>query len=180
MSPTCNLAFPVCHSLPTFLQPGKRWFLPEDNQMRKNAFESDLLPHHVRKAQRRLGYAPQFGRKGTVERVTGRKPRGPQVAGEYKLQAADFFPSLFCLRLTFLFLFFSFLKPWADNGSTNQYSCQLYGQGWHTVCHPISKMHIVGEEPAETPSALRCFFYLIRSSLADMKTSNRGTLSVPF
>ena len=26
--------------------------------------------------------------------------------------------------------FFSFLKPWADNGSTNQYSCQLfYGQG---------------------------------------------------
>ena len=26
--------------------------------------------------------------------------------------------------------FFSFLKPWADNGLTNQYSCQLfYGQG---------------------------------------------------
>ena len=26
--------------------------------------------------------------------------------------------------------FFSFLKPWADNDSTNQYSCQLfYGQG---------------------------------------------------
>ena len=32
----------------------------------------------------------------------------------------------FCLSLTF----FSFLKPWAANGSTNQYSCQLfYGQG---------------------------------------------------
>ena len=55
-----------------------------------------------------------------------------------------------------------------------------YGQWWHTVYHPISKMHIVGEGPAETPSALRCFFYLIRSSLADIKTSNRGTLSVPF
>ena len=31
------------------------------------------------------------------------------------------------LRLTF----FSFLKPWADLGSANQYSCQLlYGVGW--------------------------------------------------
>ena len=55
-----------------------------------------------------------------------------------------------------------------------------YGQGWHTLFHPISKMHIVREGPAETPSALRCFFYLIRSSLTDIETSNRGTLSVPF
>ena len=57
---------------------------------------------------------------------------------------------------------FSFLKPWADNGSTNQYSCQLfYGWEWHPLCHPISKMHIVGEGPGETPSSLRCLSYLI-------------------
>ena len=35
VSPTCNLSFRVCHSLPRFLQPGKRWFLPEANQMGK-------------------------------------------------------------------------------------------------------------------------------------------------
>ena len=65
-----------------------------------------------------------------TEKVAGRKPRGPQEAGEYKLQLEDFFPpSLFCLRLTFLFLFFSFLKPWADNGSTNKYSCRLLRPG---------------------------------------------------
>ena len=47
-----------------------------------------------------------------------REARGSQEAGGNKLQVADFF-------------FFSFfLKPWADNGSTNQYLCQLfYGQG---------------------------------------------------
>ena len=28
---------------------------------------------------------------------------------------------------------FSFLKPWADNGSTNQYSCQLFKAGDDTV-----------------------------------------------
>ena len=40
---------------------------------------------------------------------------------------------------SFLF-FFPFLKPWADNGSTNQYSCQLfYDGGWHTLCRSISK-----------------------------------------
>ena len=33
----------------------------------------------------------------------------------------------------------------------------------------ISKMHIVGEGPGETPSALKCFFYLIRSLLTDIK-----------
>ena len=76
MSPTCNPSFPVCHSLPRFLQPGKRGFLPEANQMGKNAFESDLLPPQVRKAQRRLGNDPQFGQKGSAERVTGRKTRG--------------------------------------------------------------------------------------------------------
>ena len=66
-------------------------------------------------------------------------------------------------------LFFPFLKSWADNGSTNQYSCQLfYSQGWQTLCHLFSKMHIVGEGPGQTPSALRCLSYLISSSLTNI------------
>ena len=49
------------------------------------------------------------------------------------------------------------LKPWADNGSTDQYSCQLFhGWGLHTLCHSISKTLIVGEGPGDTPPALRC------------------------
>ena len=82
----------------------------------------------------------------------------------------------FCLRLTvfvlfcFFFFFFLFSNLGGDNGSTNQNSCQLfYGQGWHALCHSILKMHIVEEGPGETSSALRCFFYLIRSLLADIK-----------
>ena len=67
--------------------------------------------------------------------------------------------------------FSPFLKPWADNSLTNQYSYQLfYGWGWHTSCHPISKMHIVGEGPGETPSALRCLSYLINKLANRHKT----------
>ena len=61
---------------------------------------------------------------------------------------------------------FFFFKAWADNDSTNQYSCQLL-YGWrmpHFVLFYL-KMYIVGEGPGETPPALRCFFYLIRSLL---------------
>ena len=43
-------------------------------------------------------------------------------------------------------------------------NCFMAG-GWHTSCHPISKMHIVGEGPGETPSALRCLSYLITNFL---------------
>ena len=42
------------------------------------------------------------------------------------------------------------LKPWADNGSTDQYSCQLF----HGLCHFISKKLIVGGGPGDTPPAL--------------------------
>ena len=36
--------------------------------------------------------------------------------------------------------FFSFLKPWANNSSTNQYSYQLfYGWGMAHLCHPYLK-----------------------------------------
>ena len=51
--------------------------------------------------------------------------------------------------------------------------------GWHTSCHPISKMHIVGEGPGETPSALRCCSYLINGFGTDVKQlakTSRGTL----
>ena len=81
----------------------------------------------------------------------------------------------FCLRLTFFFYFFSFLKLWVDNSSTNQCSCQLfYEQSGHTLCHSISKMHIVGEGSGETPSALRYLSYLISSSLTDIKCLSKN------
>ena len=41
----------------------------------------------------------------------------------------------------------------------------------HTLCHPISKMQIVGEGPGETPSALRCLSYLIDSFLSSVQFS---------
>ena len=66
--------------------------------------------------------------------------------------------------------FFPFLKPWADNGSINQYSCQLIdGWGMTHLCHPISKTPTVGAGPGETPSTLRCLSYLIRGLLRDIK-----------
>ena len=55
---------------------------------------------------------------------------------------------------------------------------------WHTSCHPTSKMHIVGEGPGETPSALRCLSCLINSFLTDIKqlaeTSKGGNFLIPF
>ena len=77
----------------------------------------------------------------------------------------------------------SFLKPWAGNSSTNQYTSQLfYGQG---MTHLLpSKIHTVGEGPGETPSAPRCLSELINSFLTDVKcfAKNRqgGILFVPF
>ena len=43
-------------------------------------------------------------------------------------------------------------------------NCFMAG-GWHTSCHPISEMHIVGGGPDETPSALRVLCHLINSFL---------------
>ena len=69
-------------------------------------------------------------------------------------------------RLTFS----SFLKPWADNSSTNQYLRQLfYGWGNEHLMPSYLKMHIVEEGPGETPSAMRCLSYLINSFLTDIK-----------
>ena len=48
--------------------------------------------------------------------------------------------------------------------------------GWHTSCHPILKMHIVGEGPGETPSALRCLSYLTNGFLTDIKQLAKASL----
>ena len=53
---------------------------------------------------------------------------------------------------------FSFLKPWADNSSKNQYSYQLF-YGWGMTHLMPSYLKNVGE----TPSALRYLSYLIES-----------------
>ena len=86
----------------------------------------------------------------------------------------------FHLRLTF-FLFSNLGLIIAQQTSIH-INCFMAG-GWHTSCHPISKMHIVGEGPGETPSALRCLSYLINSFLTDIKqlakTSKGGTLHPP-
>ena len=83
------------------------------------------------------------------------------------------------LRLTF-FLFSNLGLIIAQQTSVH-ISCFMAG-AWHTWCHPISKMCIVGEGPGEPPSALRCLSYLINSFLTDIKQlakTSRGALSVP-
>jgi len=62
-------------------------------------------------------------------------------------------------------------------------NCFMAGR-WQTSCHPTSKMHIVGEGPGETPSALRWLSYLINSFLTDIKqlaktSRGGGTLRPP-
>ena len=86
----------------------------------------------------------------------------------------------FHLRLTF-FLFSNLALIIAQQTSMH-INCFMAG-GWQPSSHPISKMHIVGEGPGETPSALRCLSYLINSFLTDIKqlakTSKGGTLRPP-
>ena len=60
-------------------------------------------------------------------------------------------------------------------------NCFMAG-GWHISCHPISKMHIVGEESGETLSALRCLSYLINNFLMNRKQlakTSTGSFSTP-
>ena len=80
------------------------------------------------------------------------------------------------LRLT-LFLFSNLGLMVAQQDSIHINS--FMAGGWHASCHPISKMHIVEEEPGETPLALGCLSYLINSFLTDIKhrlKTSRGTL----
>ena len=60
--------------------------------------------------------------------LTGRKARGPHAAGgNCKWQT---FPPSQSIKHGLPKTNLSFLKLWADDGSTDQYSCQLfYGQG---------------------------------------------------
>ena len=87
----------------------------------------------------------------------------------------------FHLRLTF-FLFSNLGQIITQQTSID--INYLMAGGWYTSCLPISKMHIVGEGPGETLSALRCLSYLINSFLTDIKqlakTSKGGTISSPF
>ena len=81
-----------------------------------------------------VNYRGALGADG--ERVMGRKARGVQVAGRNKLQVVDvLFPSL--LMKSVLpksnFFFFLFFKPWGNNGSANQYSCQWFMAVGHLV-----------------------------------------------
>ena len=71
------------------------------------------------------------------------------------------------LRLTF-FLFSNLGLIIAQQASI-QISCLMAG-GWHTSCSPISKMHILGEGPGETPSVLRCLIWL--TAFSKYKTSD--------
>ena len=84
-------------------------------------------------------------------------------------------------HLTLTFFLFSNLELIITQQTSIHINCFMAG-GWHTSCHPISKMHIVGEGPGETPSALRRLSYLLNSFLTDMKQlakTIRGALSIP-
>ena len=49
--------------------------------------------------------------------------------------------------------------------------CFMAG-GCHTLCHPISKLHVVGEGPGETLSALRCISYLTNNFITDITSGS--------
>ena len=56
-------------------------------------------------------------------------------------------------------------------------NCFMAG-GWHTSCHPISKMHC-GRGAGESPSALKCLSYLSRhSSVASFASHSLQPLTV--
>ena len=88
-----------------------------------------------------------------------REARGSQEAGGNKLQVADFF----------FFPFFSNLGLIMAQQISICVNCFMARDDTpHAIS--ISKMHIVGQGPRETPSALRCFSYLISSLLNRHKT----------
>ena len=82
----------------------------------------------------------------------------------------------------FFLFFFSNLGPIMTQQTSIPVKCFM-ARGWYTSCHPISKMHIVGEGPGETPSTLRRLSYLINSFLTDIKHLSKnypgGTLFYP-
>ena len=89
----------------------------------------------------------------------------------------------FHLRLTFFPFLFSNLGLIMAQQTSVTVNCFMAGK-WHSLCHPISKMHIVREGPGETASSLRCLSYLINNFLTDIKqlakTSKVGHSPSPF
>ena len=84
-------------------------------------------------------------------------------------------------HLTLTFFLFSNLELIITQQTSIHINCFMAG-GWHTSCHPISKMHIVGEAPGEIPAALRRLSYLVNIFLTDKKQlakTIRGALSIP-
>ena len=81
------------------------------------------------------------------------------------------------------FFFFSFLKPWADNRSTNQYSYQLfYGQGMTHLMPSYRKNAHCGRGAWWNSSALRGLSYLINNFQTDINQLAKlakGALSIP-
>ena len=65
------------------------------------------------------------------------------------------------------FFFFSNFGLIIAQQTSIHINCFMAG-GWHTSCHPISKMHIGGEGPGEIPSAVTCLSDLINRFLTDV------------
>ena len=79
-------------------------------------------------------------------------------------------------RLTY-FLFSNFGLIIAQQTSVH-INCFMAG-GWHTSCHPISKMHIVGEGPGETPSAIKWLIWiLICCAIISLRFEKREKVSL--
>ena len=100
----------------------------------------------------------------------------------YLLQNLPFF-KIVPPKTNFFFFLFSNLGLIIAQQTSIHINCFMAG-GWHSSCHPISKMHTVGEGPDEIPSALRCLSYLVNSFLTDIKqlakTSKWGHSLSPF
>ena len=82
-----------------------------------------------------------------------------------------------------LFFLFSNLGLRITQQTSIHINCFMAG-GWHISCHPISKMHNLGEGPGETLPALRYISYLINNFQTDIKqfakTSKEGHSPSPF
>ena len=66
------------------------------------------------------------------------------------------------LPKTNLFFFFSNLGLIMAQQTSIHANCFM-ARRWHTSCHPVSKVHIVGEGSGVTPLALGCLSYLMNA-----------------
>ena len=127
---------------------------------REDPLEKEMAPHSSTLAWK----SPRTEKPGRLQSVGSQRVRQDGVTSlSLSLCLSS---KWFHLRLTF-FLFSNLGQIMAQQTSIH-INCLMAG-GWYTSCHPMSKMHIVGEGPGETPSALRCLSYLINSFLTDMR-----------